>query len=411
MSQRISADRVSGGQRPPAGGGGTSALRRLRSSIASSLGFRIWYGIGLETWLPLLRRHYKSLSVWQVPRAALFTLLSAFSSLVGLFSRLIFARRIRQVRLHPAPIFVLGHWRTGTTFLHELLASDPRHIFPKGYQCGTPHLFLLLETSFRPLLGYALPERRPMDDMVLDLERPQEDEYALLGLVGRSTLRSFIFPGDGPVDGAYLSLRKLDDKARAAWKEAWVYFLKSVAIRHGNDRRLVLKSPQHTARVRTILEVFPDAKFIHLVRNPHAVFASTVRTWQILSDTQGLQGSGAADPWVKESVLATFEEMYRCYEEDRALIPTGNLYELRYEDLAADPMSALGDIYRALDLGEATHWEGPVARRVLESSDYKVRRHQLDPADAALVARRWADFIARYPYQDDVAGALRADKQ
>ena len=190
-----------------------------------------------------------------------------------------------------------------------------------------------------------------------------------------------------------------------------VYFLKSVAIRHGNDRRLVLKSPQHTARVRTILEVFPEAKFIHLVRNPLAVFASTVRTWQILSDTQGLQGAGAADPWVKESVLATFKEMYRCYEEDRALVPAGNLYELRYEDLAADPMRALADIYRALDLGDVTHCEGPVARRVLESSNYKVRRYQLDPADAALVARRWADFIARYRYHDEVAGAPRADEQ
>ena len=411
MSQRISADRVSGGPRTPVLAGAASWLRKLRSSLAASLGFRIWYGIGLETWLPLLARNCRSISIWQVPRVALFTLLSAFNSVVGLFSRLIFARRIRQVQLHPAPIFVLGHWRTGTTFLHELLASDPRHIFPKGYQCGTPHLFLLLETSFRPLLGYALPERRPMDDMRLDLERPQEDEYALLGLLGHSTLRSFIFPADGPADGAYLSLRDLDAAARAAWKEAWVYFLKSVAIRHGDDRRLVLKSPQHTARVRTILEVFPDAKFIHLVRNPFAVFASTVRTWQILSDTQGLQGVGAADAWVKESVLATFAEMYRCYEEDRALIPAGNLYELRYEDLAADPMRALGDIYRALDLGDVTHCEGPAARRVLESSGYKVRSHQLDPADAALVARRWADFIARYRYHDEAAGALRADEQ
>ena len=109
--------------------------------------------------------------------------------------------------------------------------------------------------------------------------------------------------------------------------------------------------------------------------------------------------------------MTTFEEMYRCYEEDRALVPAGNLYELRYEDLAADPMRALADIYRALDLGDVTHCEGSVARRVLESSDYKVRRYQLDAADAALVARRWADFIARYRYHDEVAGAPRADEQ
>ena len=133
-------------------------------------------------------------------------------------------------------------------------------------------------------------------------------------------------------------------------------------------------------RVHTILEVFPEAKFIHLVRNPLAVFASTVRTWQILSDTQGLQGAGAVDPWVKESILATFEEMYRCYEEDRALVPAGNLYELRYEDLAADPMRALADIYRnSTTLGDVTRCEGSVSTRVLESFQLRSSPLPLSP--------------------------------
>src|SRR5690606_30874249 len=98
----------------------------IRSRLAAKLGFRVWYGIGLGTWLPMLLRYGHTISVWQVPRVVLFTLLSGINTVVGLQTRFIFGRRIRSVVLDPAPIFVLGHWRSGTTFLHELLASDPR---------------------------------------------------------------------------------------------------------------------------------------------------------------------------------------------------------------------------------------------------------------------------------------------
>jgi sulfotransferase family protein len=188
-----------------------SRIDRLRSRLSAKLGIRVWYGIGIETWAPLLLRYGHTVSPWQLPRLVLFTLLSALNTFCGLLTRLLFGARIGEVRLHPAPIFVLGHWRTGTTFLHELLSSDPRFIYPRGYQCGAPRLFLLLETTFRPFLNFALPQHRPMDEMRFDLERAQEDEYALLGLVGHSNMRSFIFPAAGPQDADYLSLRALDD--------------------------------------------------------------------------------------------------------------------------------------------------------------------------------------------------------
>ena len=384
---------------------GAGRTSHLRSYLASKLGIRVWYGIGIETWLPLLLRHGHSVTVWQLPRVAWFTFLSALNTFSGLLTRLIFGARIREVRLHPSPIFVLGHWRTGTTFLHELLASDPRFICPRGYQCGTPHLFLLLDTSFRPLLRYALPDHRPMDEMRFDLERPQEDEYALLGLLGRSNMKSFIFPAAGPQDADYLSLRDLGEGARDTWIANWIYFLKSVAIRHGDDQRLVLKSPQHTARVRTILKAFPQAKFVLLVRNPLEIYASSVRTWKALCDTQGLQRRGSADGWIAESVLSTFEEMHRCFEKDRDLIPQGNLIELRYEDLVADPMRALQRIYAGFDLGDPNGCAA-IEDRISESNGYRRNAYKMSRPEMETVVERWSDFTARYGYGDVVAQAL-----
>ena len=43
----------------------------------------------------------------------------------------------------PAPVFVIGHWRAGTTLLHELLVRDPRHTYPNTYDCFGPNHFLL----------------------------------------------------------------------------------------------------------------------------------------------------------------------------------------------------------------------------------------------------------------------------
>lgn len=376
--------------------------------VRKALGFRIWYGIGIGPWASALLRNGHAISPWQLPRAILFTALAAFNSGVGLVLRLIFAKRIRAVRLHPSPVFVLGHWRSGTTYLNELLSCDSRFIWPKGYQCGSPHIFLLLDGVLRHLLDFAVPAHRPMDEMAYSLQRPQEDEFALLGLLGRSTLRFCIFPAAGPTDPAYLSLRALAPAERERWVDAWVYFLKSVAVRYGDDKRFLLKSPQHTARIRTILSVFPDARFIHIARNPLEIFASTVRTWNALADSQGLQGTGGARSWAKENVLATFQEMYACYEEDRAAIPAGNLVEIRYEELVADPLGVLRGIYRQLDLGEIEPFLPALQGRLRESSSYKANVHRVDEADAAAVAVSWSGYAKRYGYEEGDAASLHA---
>ena len=250
-----------------------------------------------------------------------------------------------------------------------------------------------------------------MDDMALNLERAQEDEYAMLGLASHSLYKAFIFPSAGPVDREYLSLRHLTPELRRTWVEAWVYFLKSVAIRHGGSRKLLLKSPQHTARVRTILSVFPEAKFVHLTRDPIEIYASTLRTWRALSDTQGLQGPGKTEPWLVESVLSTFEEMYACYQGDRSLIAQGNLVELRYEELVADPEGAIGRIYRGLELGDTSHFALALRARVAESSEYRVSRYRVSREEVAVLAARWTDYIGRYDYGDAIAAALAAENR
>ena len=141
----------------------------------------------------------------------------------------------------------------------------------------------------------------------------------------------------------------LSDAERDKWKEALKSFVHCVAAMR--NRRIILKSPTHTARVKTLLEVFPDARFVHIVRDPLALFPSTIRLWTTLSQVQGLQTVDDGIPWVERQVLDTFARMYERFEQDRDLIPAGHLAEVRYEELVADPVGQMQSVYEQLNLG------------------------------------------------------------
>ncbi|HVA85305.1 MAG TPA: sulfotransferase, partial [Candidatus Saccharimonadales bacterium] len=99
---------------------------------------RMWYGMRFTTWARLLWRNHFRVSPNRVPVVIVTaTVLSAINSLLAPVERLIFGRRIAATRVE-APIFIIGHWRSGTTLLHELLALDDRFGYPTTYQCFAP---------------------------------------------------------------------------------------------------------------------------------------------------------------------------------------------------------------------------------------------------------------------------------
>ena len=123
---------------------------------------------------------------------------------------------------------------------------------------------------------------------------PQEDEFALLNMGVPSPYRELAFPNHRKRAAPFLSLDEFSPRDRTRWCKALMTFLKSVTLYRmkqagGIAPRLVLKSPPHTARLAALSEMFPEAKFIHLVRNPAEVFPSSVRTWATLFEVQGCQ--------------------------------------------------------------------------------------------------------------------------
>ncbi|MGC3970350.1 MAG: sulfotransferase [Pirellulales bacterium] len=192
------------------------------------------------------------------------TVYSTGSSLLHRIDQLLYSGRVRRAAEPKPPLFVVGHWRTGTTLLHELLVQDERFTSPSTYQVMAPHHFLLSDGWMPKFLGHALPARRPMDNMAVGFDKPQEDEFALCNLGLPSPYLKWAFPRHYPEPGMSLDIEALPERERRRWIAGLRGFVRRLS--YHDPRRTVLKSPTHTARLDTLSRVFPGAQFIHIVR-------------------------------------------------------------------------------------------------------------------------------------------------
>jgi hypothetical protein len=351
----------------------------------------------LGVWLRFAAKNGFRISPTRWPMAVGITIVSLFNTALWLLQQLLLGGRIARSSIEHPPIFIIGHWRSGTTYLHELLVLDDRFAFPTTYECFAPSHFLISDWLIAKYMKFLLPAKRPMDNMAAGWDLPQEDEFALCNLGVGSPYKTMAFPNRPPQDAEYLELKHLSPGDRERWKEGMRLFLQRVAYR--KPRPIVLKSPPHTARVRTLLELFPDAKFVHIVRDPVNVFLSTVRLWRSLYQVQGLQVDKGDD--VTEYVLSTFERMYASFEEDRPLLHPGQYFEVRYEDLVADPVGRIQAIYQQLNFGDFECVRPHLEVFLQSKKDYQTNRFEPPDEIRRMVAERWADFAKRYGYRTE----------
>jgi hypothetical protein len=355
---------------------------------------RMWEGCDFFTWLRLLFRNRCAVEFpyWYI--AVTITFVSFSHTVLRFIQDIIFGPAIRKTKLEEPPIFLLGHWRTGTTLLHELMICDQRFGYPTTYQCLDPHHFLLTEGLFTRWLSFLVPSSRPMDNMKAGFDRPQEDEFALCMMGAGSPYSMIAFPNRPPECQEYLDLDQVPAKGLKRWKRAFKRFLRCVTYKV--RKRLVLKSPPHTARIATLKQIFPKAIFIHIVRDPYVVFPSTVNLWRSLFATHGLQTPNYHG--LEEHVFKTFTRMYEKLEDGKKLLAPEQFYELRYEDLTRDPVAEMRKIYDHFQLGGFDEYLPRLQEYLASVKNYETNKYQLTDAQKAEIAQRWGDVIRRYGY-------------
>jgi omega-hydroxy-beta-dihydromenaquinone-9 sulfotransferase len=302
-------------------------------------------GITLGDWVRLLRDNRFDVSPRRAVRLMAITAQGAQNSAMRWVEGRRYGEVARDAEVLP-PVFVLGHWRSGTTHLHNLLTVDGRFAFPNNYQALFPHAFLSMESSQSPFIQWFLPARRPMDNVEWTMRSPQEDEFALCITTFMSPCMGWFFPKRRDHYDRYLTFRGVGEPEVARWQAAMVAFVRRLSWKY--KRPLVLKSPPHTGRIKRLLEIFPGAKFVHVHREPYAVFASTRKMLTVNFAMHCLQRPPLED--LDEWIIRQYRAMHEAFFEERRLIPPGQYHEVCFEELEADPVGQVERVYEALGL-------------------------------------------------------------
>ncbi len=350
----------------------------------------------LGVWLKMLIDNRFAVSWKRWHMAISITLIAVGNSIAAAIQSLIYFRGFPDDR-DSQPIFILGHWRSGTTLLHEMLIRDPRFGYPNSYECFSPAHFLVTEWC-TPLLKYLIPDKRPMDNMPAGWEHPQEDEFALCNLGAGSPYTLLAFPNSPRRGDKFLDFVDVTPADRLRWLQLFRWFVQRVAYK--TKKQLVFKSPPHTARIKELVEMYPRAKFVHIVRDPLSVYPSTTRLWRSLCGVQGLQIPTYEG--LDEEVLATFCRMYDSFDRERPLIAAGNFHELRYEDLVANPGREMENVYQALELGDFESLRPHLASYLESQKSYQTNKHNLSSEMVTKLADRWGPYMRRYGYFDGI---------
>jgi omega-hydroxy-beta-dihydromenaquinone-9 sulfotransferase len=352
-------------------------------------------GMTLGDWWALLRRHRFAVDLRHLPRALVQTALGAANSAGARLERLRFGRRIDAAEVR-TPLFILGHYRSGTTHLHNLLALDPQFAAPTFFQALNPHTFLTNERFAAPLADRLIVRRRYQDEMALGVGVPSEDEFALCVMTGLSPYMGWCFPGDGARYDRYLTFRDAEEGEVARWGDALTSFLKKLTLRHG--RPLVLKSPPHTARIGLLLRLFPDARFVHIRRDPYVVFRSTRHMMRVAQPLYHLRDGPLQDS--DDRIIAVYAEMYEAYFGQRGLAPEDRLCEIAYEDLERNPVGVIRSVYESLRLPGYDDLRPRLETYLASIAGYRKNRHaDLPEALRRRIAHEWGRCFDEWGYE------------
>lgn len=306
-----------------------------------------------------------------------------------------YGHRIRQQNLEP-PVFIIGHWRSGTTHLHNVMSQDPRFGRVTLMQAGMPNDFLTLSGIAQQRLAQQLPEKRLMDNVAVSAESPWEEEMALTSTGRMSFYHVSFFPKC--MQRIFNEAVMFDgDKSAliASWKRQYLGFLRKVQFAQPG-MPLLLKNPANTARISLLKEMFPGARFIHIHRDPYKVFASTVHLYLKAQEAWGLHRTDRES--VVAHVLDSYPRLMSAFFAERGILDDKHLVDVSFQDLQDDAIGTMAAIYRQLNLqnfdAAAPHFQAYVDSQ----RDYQKNVLPLTSEEREEVGKRWGDVFAQLGY-------------
>ena len=297
------------------------------------------------------------------------------------------------------PLFILGHWRSGTTFVHNIFAQDKHFGYTTTYQTVLPHYIMALQGFFKPCMKFVMPDKRPTDNMELAPDLPQEEEFALSNMTSCNYYNFWSFPERmQEYCDRFLTFRNITDEELQEFKQAFEKLVK-ISLWNTGGTQYLSKNPPHTGRIKALSELFPRARYIFLMRNPYTVFEST-RSF-FLNTIKPLQLNIITDEEMEQNILRNYMELYHAYKEQSLPLKEvgGYLYEVRFEDIEKDALAITQDIYQKLGIPGWEEAKPAIEKYILSKKGYKKNRYQYDPRTVQLVNEHWAEALDDWGYE------------
>lgn len=296
--------------------------------------------------IELLKSH-KAEPKYYFKIALSFSVASIFS-LFNLIEKITWKRRIDNYHFKESPLFIIGFMRSGTTLLHNLLCQDPKAGYTTTLQTVFPHCVLTQKWWLAPLTNLFLPDKRPFDNVSMDMDFPQEEEFALANLQPFSVYNFLLFPSefDWFIDRDYFT-GSLPAKDLERWKREYnCLVIKSLYNTKGV--RYISKNPHNIPRVEILMELFSGCRFIFIYRDPYVVVESLYNF--ILAIFPGIQLQEVPGDFSREKVARFYSIAMKHYFENRKKPDAPSVLEIKMEDFMKDKIACLRNIYSTCGL-------------------------------------------------------------
>lgn len=351
----------------------------------------------LSNWVRLFAQ-YGGINAKSIPASIIITLANSIRLPLYAFEALYYRKAILQAEVSPPPLFILGHWRSGTTYLHDLMSRDPKMSSSTFYQSLMPWEFLSKIPLSRIFFKQFIPLQRPMDRVELTLDGPQEEELAMANMCLYSFFHCIYFPRNmNHIFRRCVLFEDTKTEEINEWKEYWLYFIKKVGLQNGGQNRLIIKNPANTARIGLLLGLFPNAKFVYIYRNPYIVFLSMKNFFIKMLEQFSLQNCDMDE--LEKNILIFYRQLLGKYFLEKRLIPQENIVELRFESLEERPLEELHRIYTHLGLDGFAEAEPSIRAHVDSVSNYKKNTYKPTEKDIYLVQNNWKMALDCWDYR------------
>ena len=254
---------------------------------------------------------------------------------------------------------------------------------------------LYLGRALNGVLEKALPDSRYIDNIPVTPTSPQEDEIAVANMSPLSCYHGIYFPKrfDFFVDRGLFFDDATEEDVRE-WEQAFTLFLRKIA--HQQGQQLLIKNPVYTSRPAHLKRLFPNAKFIHIHRDPFDVFLSMRNFYQQLLKVMALQPYDHVD--IDGTILRVYDRMMRAFEAETREMRAPGFVEIGYDTLDRDPLGAIAQIYNALELPGFDAAQPTFAAYLSSVKSYQKNAFRGDAEAVDKVQSAWGHWLEKWQY-------------